>query len=100
MGILIKYSISDPPACPRGRTEVQWGEELLSARSKTAQKCFSGSLQSTNEKTIDETISECNQSRRSVACVCVKDHEGNKELHLNTCLNLRKLVHNGKNGFH
>lgn len=60
---VLTQSISDPPACPRGRTEVQWGEELLSVRSKTAQKCFSGSLQSTNEKTIDKTISEWNQSR-------------------------------------
>lgn len=60
---VLTQSISDPPACPRGHTEVQWGEELLSVRSKTAQKCFSGSLQSTNEKTIDKTISEWNQSR-------------------------------------
>lgn len=35
-------------------------------------------------------------------CTCERATRGenNKELYLNTRLNLRKLVHNGKNGFH
>lgn len=68
---VLTQSISDLPVCPRGRTEVQWGEELLSVRSKTAQKCFSGSLQSTDGKTIDETIPECNQSSQTITRVYI-----------------------------
>lgn len=38
------------PVCPQGHKEVQWGEERPSVHSRTARKCFSGSLRNTSKR--------------------------------------------------
>lgn len=112
------------PVCLQGHKEGQWDEELPSVHSRTALKCFSGSLQNTWKRKTAERLFQIQlstQSKSQIKCACVnicvkpsnytcitmaklagvcRLGKSRVQAHLNTCLNLRELVHDGKNGFH
>lgn len=74
-------SISVPkngwPVCPQGHKEVRWGEGRPSVHSRTALRCFSGSLRSTRIRKSMGSVKKCLEFQ--VQIVVMSEQEGLRE---------------------